>query len=102
MYSTRNGFKYHNWLLALLWNTSAYLPHVFSKLNVMHLYEVNVLELHSFQRLMDALCDTSCTEVCWLTSYVFPDLCCNYDLIPGQMLDCSTQQLQTEQVIASL
>lgn len=60
----------------------AYLPHVFSKLDVMHLYEVNVLELHPFQGLVHTLGDTICTEVCWLPSSILPNLCSNYDLIP--------------------
>ena len=69
----------------------------------MHLDEVNVLELHSFQGLMHTLCDTSCAEVCWFSSYVLSNLCCNYDLIPGQVPDCSTQQLQAkERINASL
>lgn len=69
----------------------------------MHLYEVNVLELHSFQRLMHTFCDASCAKVCWLPSSVLANLCGDYNLIPGQVLDCSTQQLQTgEQIIASL
>ena len=66
----------------------------------MHLYKINVLELHSFQRLMNTLCDTGCTEVRWLPSSVLSDLCSNYDVISRQMLDGPTQQLHTEEQAA--
>lgn len=83
----------------ILVGSRADLAHIFSKLNIMYLYEVNVLELHSFQRLMNALCNSCCTEVCWLPSPILPNLCCNYYLISWQVLDGSTQQLQNSRKV---
>ena len=70
---------------------STYLTHVLSKFNVMHLNEVNVLELHSFQRLMNTVSNSGSTEVSWLPCSVLANLGGNNNLVSRQVLDCSAQ-----------
>ncbi len=74
-----------------------HLLHILGRFYVMTVYEVDVVQLQSFQAFVHTFCDSVCTEVLILARYVFANFCGHENFLSRQVLDASAQELHRDE-----